>query len=360
MAEAEDQDSKTEEASQRKIDEALEKGNVPFSREAPTFAVLVGMLAITSFLLRDAGAKLVGGLERYIENPAGWALEGQEDAMRLLSGAVAEAGLFLLVPVAILMAAGLVAAGLQNLPRMVLNRIMPDFSRISPSKGWKRTFGLQGQIEFLKACAKFLGISTIAFFAIMADRSQLLDSMIVEPGDFPDMLRRMAIRLLASACVASLVLMAADLIWSRISWRRNLRMSRQELKDEHKQTDGDPLVKAKQRSLSRDRQRRRMMAQVPRATVVIANPTHYAVALYYVREKGGAPLVLAKGKDLIALKIRQIAEESGIPVVEDKPLARALCDSVEIDQMIPAEFYQAVAQIIYFISTRKVHYRSAH
>jgi flagellar biosynthetic protein FlhB len=153
--------------------------------------------------------------------------------------------------------------------------------------------------------------------------------------------------------VATLVLVAADEVWTRVSWQRDQRMTRQEVKDELKQADGDPLVKARLRSLARDRLRKRMIAAVPRATVVIANPTHFAVALRYVREEGGAPLVLAKGQDLIALKIREIATEHGIPIVEDKALARSLYQAVEVDKMIPPEFYKAVAQIIFFVMSQR-------
>ena len=152
--------------------------------------------------------------------------------------------------------------------------------------------------------------------------------------------------------MAYAVLAAVDLVWTRVKWRRDLRMSRQELKDEMKQSEGDPLMKAKRRSLALDRRRRRMMAAVPRATLVIANPTHYAIALRYVREEGGAPVVLAKGQDLIALKIREIAEGAGIPVIEDKALARSMYDHVEVSQLIPAEFYKAVAELIHFLQAR--------
>jgi flagellar biosynthetic protein FlhB len=157
--------------------------------------------------------------------------------------------------------------------------------------------------------------------------------------------------------VATLVLVAADLVWSRLFWQRDLRMTRQEIKDELKQVDGDPIVKARLRSLARDRLRKRMMAAVPRATLVIANPTHYAVALRYVREEGGAPLVVAKGQDLIALKIREIAVEHGIPVIENKALAKSLYRSVEVDEMIPPEFYKAVAEIVFFLFARQAQAR---
>jgi flagellar biosynthetic protein FlhB len=171
------------------------------------------------------------------------------------------------------------------------------------------------------------------------------------------MILSLAVRLLAAVTVAVIVLVAADIVWSRLFLHRELRMTRQEVKDELKQIDGDPIVKARMRSLARDRLRKRMMAAVPRATLVIANPTHYAVALRYVREEGGAPLVVAKGRDLIALRIREIATENGIPVIENKSLARSLYRSVEVDKMIPPEFYKAVAEIVFFLMARQAQTR---
>ena len=156
-----------------------------------------------------------------------------------------------------------------------------------------------------------------------------------------------------AVAVATIVLVAADLVWSRLFWQRELRMTRQEVKDEMKQADGDPIVKARLRSLARDRARKRMIAAVPRATFVIANPTHYRRGLRYVKEEGGAPLVVAKGQDLIALKIREIAAEHGIPIIEDKLLARSLYKAVEVDKMIPPEFYKAVAEIVFFLFSRR-------
>jgi flagellar biosynthetic protein FlhB len=177
--------------------------------------------------------------------------------------------------------------------------------------------------------------------------------MFVEPSALPSLLLKLVERALSTLAVATLVLVAADLVWSRVFWHRELRMTRQEVKDELKQVDGDPIVKARLRSLARDRSRKRMMAAVPRATLVIANPTHYAVALRYLREEGGAPLVVAKGQDLIALRIREIAAEHRIPIVENKELARSLYRSVQIDKMIPPEFYKAVAEIVFFLMARQ-------
>jgi len=137
-----------------------------------------------------------------------------------------------------------------------------------------------------------------------------------------------------------------DLLWSRFHWRQDLRMTKQEVKDEMKQAEGDPIMRSRLRSLQRDRARRRMMADVPRATLVIANPTHYAIALRYVRDETAAPIVVAKGQDLVALKIREIAEANEIPVFEDVALARSMYSQVSVDSMIPAQFYQAVAELV--------------
>jgi flagellar biosynthetic protein FlhB len=168
------------------------------------------------------------------------------------------------------------------------------------------------------------------------------------------MLLKLAVRLVSAISIATIVLVAADLVWARIQWRRDMRMSRQEVKDEFKQSEGDPAVKARLRSIARDRSRRRMLAAVPRASFVVVNPTHYAVALRYVRGTDAAPFVLAKGADLIALKIRETAEAHGIPVIENKALARSLYDGSQIDQFIPAEFYRTVAEIIHYLHEAKL------
>ncbi|MGE4245271.1 MAG: flagellar biosynthesis protein FlhB [Parvibaculaceae bacterium] len=353
MAETPDDDSKTEEATERRIDEALRKGNVPFSREAPVFASMAGMIVIAVFLLRDSGARLVQSLQQFLENPAGWSFENHESVLRLFQISMGDVARFLLPLVAVLGVTGLVASLFQTTPRVAGDRVQPESSRLSLLKGWKRIFGLQGHVEFLKACFKFAAISVVAAVILRSEQQRIVNAMFVEPSALPELILTVAMKVLSAVCVATIVLVAADLVWARVSWRRNLRMTRQEVKDEMKQTEGDPLVKARLKSLARDRLRKRMIASVPKATLVIVNPTHYAVALRYNRDEGGAPLVLAKGKDLIALKIRQIAEDNEIPVIEDKPLARSLYDVVEIDRMIPPEFYRAVAEILYLVMSGK-------
>jgi len=168
----------------------------------------------------------------------------------------------------------------------------------------------------------------------------------------PEFLRENMVRLLAANVLAITAIAAFDLAWSRIHWRQELRMTRQEVKDELKQSEGDPLVKSRLRSLGRDRARRRMINTVPTATLIVANPTHFSVALRYKPDQDAAPIVVAKGQDLIALKIREIAAQHSIPIFEDVPLARALYKQVNVDQMIAPEFYKAVAELIRVINAR--------
>ena len=357
MAEKPDKESKTEEPTDKKMRDAIEGGSVPFSREAATLASLLAILVITGFFLVDGVTHLNSTLLRLIDNPGAWSLESYGDAEGLFQAIGFDAARILLPAVIVLAAAGILSSVLQNAPQLVLKRIQPELSRLSLSSGWKRIFGGNARVEFLKALFKLSVVCALGVMTLRSANKDVVNALFMEPSALPSLALDMASHLVATLAVATLVLVAADLVWSRVSWQRDLRMTRQEIKDELKQADGDPIVKARLRSLARDRMRKRMIAAVPRATVVIANPTHYAVALRYVREEGGAPLVIAKGQDLIALKIREIAEAHGIPVIEDKPLARSLYKAVEVDKMIPPEFYKAVAEIVFYVLGRQVRTR---
>lgn len=352
MAEDIDRESKTEEATEKKIRDSVEKGRVPYSKEAAALASIVAILASFIFLFTNGVVRLRFSLETFIDNPGGFKLENTADAVLVIRAALTDAALMLL-PVLLVICIGGVAASLfQNQPQLAFDRIKPEMSRISITKGWTRIFGLNGQVEFLKSLFKLAIVGAAGYTALASSHRDFVNALFMEPSAIPGLVQSLLVRFLSAVATATAVLVAADLAWSRISWRRDLRMSRQEVKDELKQTEGDPLIKSRMRSQQRDRSRKRMMASVPRATLVIANPTHYSIALRYVREEGGAPLVLAKGKDLIALKIRFIAEENGIPVYEDRALARSLYDKVEVDRMIPQEFYKAVAGVILFLGAR--------
>lgn len=350
MSEAEDKEGKTEEPTEQRIKTAVEKGNIPTSRELAVFAPLAASLLGVVILSQGPILNLVHYLALYLDQAGEITVDGE--ASGIFQAIVWQTALVVVPFVVLLMLFGIAGAVLQNQPRIVAERITPQLSRISPMKGFKRIYGLQGLVEFAKSIAKLAIIVAVAYSFIKQEIATILSMIRGDPERLPAAIYGLCLKVMMAVVVTCIVLAGADLAWSRFSWRRNLRMTRQEVKDEHKQMEGDPIVKGRMRALARDRARRRMLAKVPMATVVIANPTHFAVALRYVRSEGGAPLVLAKGQDLIALKIREVAEANGIPVVEDKPLARSLYNSVEVDKMIPPEFYRAVARIILFIGSR--------
>lgn len=352
MSEKPDKESKTEEATEKKIRDSLDKGQVPHSRETTVLASMLAILIAVVFLMSDNVIRLRYTLESFIDRPESFLISNGADAAAILLVVALECGK-LIVPIVVVLAVGGVAGSiLQHQPQIVVDRIEPKLERISIIKGWSRIFGVKGQVEFLKSVFKFSIVGMAGYIALGSSYMDIFNALFMEPTGTPKLMLDLSVRFLSAVAAATAVLVAADLAWSRFSWRRDLRMTRQEVKDEHKQVEGDPLIRMRLRSLQRDRSRRRMIAAVPRATLIVANPTHYSVALRYVREEGGAPVVVAKGKDLIALKIRFIAEQNGIPIYEDRSLARSLYASVEVDKMIPPEFYKAVAGIILFLAQR--------
>lgn len=353
MSEGADKESKTEEATEKKISDAIEKGNLPFSREAPILASIIAFLVIMVFVAVPGGLKLTALLSELLDKSDDWRLTSADDARQLFSIIGAAVGIALLPVLIIIPGAGILASVLQNAPRIVANRIEPQFSRISIAKGWSRIFGAAGRVEFLKSTFKFAAASTIVFMIFFEDTHFFVDAIITEPNALPELIRSHLVRLLSSIAIAVTVLAAFDLAWTRIHWRSELRMTRQEIKDEHKQAEGDPLLKSRLRSLGRDRARQRMIASVPTATLIVANPTHFSVALRYVPAKDSAPVVVAKGQDIIALKIREIAEAHDIPVFENIQLARSLYKQVQVNKVIAPEFYKAVAELIQFVNARR-------
>ncbi len=350
MSSEDDAESRTEEASEKKILDALEKGNNPVSRDAIILTGFVAFLLSISFVFDATAERLFGTLKLMFANSGVIPVRNGADANSVIVYVMREVGLFLWPVVLLFMIGGLVAAFAQNAPRVVFDRILPELSRLSPSKSFARIFGKTGLVELLKSTVKISIVSGSAALTFSSQNSRLRDLMHVELSAIPRLLLQSVAHLAETVVAAATLLALADIAWTRFKWRRDLRMSRQDLKDELKEAEGDPHVKARLRSLFLSRSRKRMMASVPKATMVIANPTHYAIALRYVREEGGAPLVLAKGKDLMALKIREIAEEKSIPVVEKKELVRAMYDHVDVNKMIPPEFFRSVAEIIHFLS----------
>ncbi len=359
MADDVDDGSKTEEPTEKRISDALEQGNMPVSREVGLLTSLSALLVIETLILPGNTSAFTLALLHFIDDPSGWRLNQASDAMTLLRIVAIVGATFLGPPVFVIMAFGIGGHVAQNAPRIVTHRIMPDFSRISPNAGIQRLFGLRGLNEFAKSLVKLAAVGGVAALVVSSQKALLLSAMFADAGDLPQRLMSLCVKATAAVVICMLAIAAADLTWSRIHWRRELRMTRQEIKDEIRQAEGDRMVKARFRSLRLSRLRKAMMKAVPRATMVVVNPTHYAIAMRYVREERNAPVVLAKGADLVALKIREIAMEHGIPIIEDKPLARALYDAVAVDQAIPPEFYRAVAEIVHMIQEKRSSWSSS-
>ena len=347
MSEEQDKESKTEAPSEKKLSDAAEKGNVPFSREVTMFASTLAIYIFVVFFLSDGAATMAEALKDIFEQPEAWRLDTASDATALISHVLLKSTA-LLVPIFVLLILfGVGSSIFQNLPRPVVDRIQPKWNRVSPLSGLKRIYGLPGLVEFGKSLFKIIVVSVVVVLVLWNDYFATLDLMFSDPVSIftamiSDLKQIIIVVLLATAVLAIL-----DLFWTRHHWYTELRMTKQEVKEELKQSQGDPIVKSRLRSMQRDRARKRMIGSVPRATLVIANPTHYAVALRYVREENDAPVVVAMGQDLVALKIREIAEKNGIPVFEDPPLARSMFAQVSVDSVIPPVFYKAVAELIH-------------
>jgi flagellar biosynthetic protein FlhB len=344
MADAPEKDDRTEEPTQRKLDDAIAKGDVAKSTEINTLFVLGGF---TLALMLSSGAiaeRLALTLRGFLMNahqvPAGGAGVLTAAKAALWAGLLA-----LALPAGIVAAAALLGGGMQHRPLWTLQPLTPQFSRISPLAGVKRVFGKEAFVGFAKGLLKILIVGAVATLVLWAERDRLEGLARMQAGATLAAVLHLSLKLLGGVLAAYAFLAAGDAVYQRLSWLQRQRMSKRELKEEYKETEGNPEVKAKLKQIRAARVRRRMMAAVPTATVVIANPTHYAVALRYERGMA-APVCVAKGVDALALRIRALAAEHGVAVVENPPLARALHAGVEIDREIPVEHYRAVAEVI--------------
>lgn len=352
MSDGDGRESKTEEPTERRIQDAVDKGNVPFSHEAVTLGSLLAILLVVKLSAAWFGGETLIALELILARSGDIRLQGREDSISALSGAVLGIGMILMPVIGMIAAGGILAALLQNVPQAAAERVRPKLSRVSPVAGWKRIFGAQGLVEFAKTAVKFIAVAVVTAVVLRAEWERVRYALQFEPIQLPGLMLDAAAAIVTFLCALSLAMAAFDVAWSRFSWRRSLRMSREELKEEFRQAEGDPHFKARARTIARQRATRNMFKKLPAATMVITNPTHYAVALRYSRDEGGVPAVVAKGLDHLALRIREAAEGYDIPLVENKPLARSLYDSVDVGEAIPPELYRAVAEIIHYLHMR--------
>lgn len=347
MAETE-KDQKTHDPTAKRLEDARRKGEVAVAAEMRHAVMFTAMLLVMGTLGLSALAaigrlatRLWGSAEDVRLEPAG----AQAFATSLL-GELAWA----LGPVlAVLLGFGLLIGVTQGRPSFSWTRLKPKWSKLNPVNGFKRMFGPQGLMEFAKTLAKCLLVSGVATTVVWPHATGIDQLVGMEPIEIARSAGALVLLMLKAVLLLVVALAAFDWFYQHRAFFAKMKMSFQELKDEQKESDGDPMVKARQRQIGQQRARRRMMAAVPTASVIVTNPTHFAVALKYEHGAMRAPVVVAKGTDAVALKIREIAGENKVPIVESPPLARALFASAEIDRPIPIEFYAAVAEIISYV-----------
>jgi flagellar biosynthetic protein FlhB len=347
MAEEADTTDKTEDPTQKRLDDALLRGDVVKSQEVNNWFVIAGgTLVLMSFAgsMTDGLTTTLRGLiaNSYRINMDGPALPGLFQKLGLeMLGSMA-------MPFLVLMLAALAGNLIQHRLVWTSEGLMPKFSKISPMAGFKRLFSKQSLASFAKGIVKLLLLGSVMVALMMPERDRMEGLVRTDPMALLPFTQSLALKLMGAVVALLGVVAAADYFFQYRTWFGKQKMSLQELKEEFKQSEGDPTIKGKLRNLRQQRSRKRMMAAVPKASVIITNPTHYAIALQYERGME-APICVAKGMDAIALKIREVAGKHGIPIVENPPLARALHATVDVDDPIPAEHYKAVAEVISYV-----------
>ena len=339
--------SRTEEPTPRKLQQAREKGDVVKTSDLAPLASLAAAASVVAIFGGQWARDMAAALVPFLAHPERFALHGG-GGVGIFRHALNAAAPMLLGVMLAAGAAGAVGNLVQTGLILAPSKLKPDFQRLSPMAGFKRVFGPDGLIQFAKSVLKLLMVAAVSWWALKPHARELQNLVFLEPAAMLPFSAELLRRLVFAVAGLLLALAGADWFLQRQRFMAKMRMSKEELKEEYKASDGDPHVRARQKQIRYERARRRMMQAVPTATVVVMNPTHYAVALKYDSDTP-APICVAKGLDTLALKIRAVAEEAGVPVIEDPPLARSLYAAVEIDETIPPKHYEAVAKVIGFI-----------
>lgn len=353
MSEDHDQDAKSEQPSEQKLRKAREKGDVPTSREVGHlmgFGALLGLAALSSGgALLEATQGMGSLFSTAAQATVGDGMAGAADMAPLLWQALAPAGLLTVAALG-LMLLGAVLTGLLQGPFVVSGeRIRPKADRLSPMRGLQRIIGMDHLADFAKSLLKLVVIGAAGLSVVWSIIGTLMPGAVVEPEWLPGILQGGAVRVLGLVTTLMVPVAVLDVVWKRLRHLKKQRMTQQEVRDEYKDAEGDPHVAAKRAQIRRQRSRQRIAQSVPTATLVVTNPTHFAVALRYERGVDTAPVCVAKGTDRIAARIRRIAHDNAVPVIESPALARALYATAELDRAIPEAHWQAVARLVTYV-----------
>jgi flagellar biosynthetic protein FlhB len=347
MADDNDTSDKTEDPTQKRLDDAHERGDVAKSQEVNTWFVIAGGTLVLSNFSGSVGGGILTPMRNLIANS--WMIHADGPGLMALAKSLAYV-LIAALGVPLLMLALAAIAGNMIQHRLVWSgeSLKPKFSKISPGAGAKRIFGKQAAANFGKGIFKVIALGAVMTAILWPERHRLESMLRFDPAAILGVTTNLTVHLMGAVVAMLAVVAIADYFFQYRQWFERQKMSLQEMKQEFKQSEGDPHIKGRIRQLRQARMKKRMMAAVPKASVIITNPTHYSVALSYERGMS-APICVAKGVDTVALKIREIAGQHDIPIVENVPLARALYATVDIDAEIPVEHYHGVAEIIGYV-----------
>jgi flagellar biosynthetic protein FlhB len=338
---------KTEQPTGKKLDDARRKGNVAQSREIPSVFILSGSIGVLFF----AGSWMLGRLTdtmRTMYQRAG-TLNMVPESMHTLFWEVFTNSIVVLIPLMLVVVTAGVIGNVAQIGFLITGeKLSPSLAKLNPISGLKKLVSLRSLVELAKSIIKLVIISGVAYIVIHRYLDQIPGLMQLSVGNILGFIGQVSFQLCLYTCMVLFLMAVLDYAYTKWQHQQDLKMTKQEVKDEYKQREGDPAVKARIRSVQREMARKRMMEAVPEATVVITNPTHLAIALKY-EEGMQAPTVVAKGAGFVAQKIKAVAKENGIPLVENKPLARTIFKSTEIGDFIPAELYRAVAEILAYV-----------
>jgi len=344
-----DDDGKTEEPTGKRLSQAREEGDIIVSQEVKSAASLAAILVVVWWVLPPVMNKAKSYLAILMAQPHLIRVTTEPELVEMLRSLAARMTLLIAVPLAVLLGAGFAAAFGQTGWLITTKKITPDLNKLNPLNGLKRIFSLNGAVDLGKNILKMILVSFL-FYLVVRGKVHFLPLLpTMELPDILSFLHQILVRLLMTILAVQVVIAGGDYMYQRHQYMKKLRMTKQEVKDEHRQSEGDPMVKARIRGLRLQRARQRMMAAVPKADVVVTNPTHFACALKYDPDSMNAPVLVAKGQDLVAFRIRELAEQHDIMIVENPPLARALYAAVEIDREVPPEHYKAVAEVISYV-----------
>ena len=347
MADEPDTTEKTEDPTQKRLDEALKRGDVVKSQEVNTWFIIAGATLVMSAFSGSMSSELSATMRGLIANAHNISVDGPA-LSRLFQKIGVEMIAAIAIPFLLLMLAALGGNLIQHRLVWSIEALAPKLSKISPAAGFKRLFSAQALANFAKGLVKLVLIGTVLTVLMWPERGRIIALERADPVTVLPLAQSLAMKLLAAVVAMMAVVAMADYLFQYRQWYERQKMSLRELKEEFKESEGDPVIKGKMKQVRNSRMRKRMIANVPKAAVIITNPTHYAVALQYERGME-APVCVAKGVDALALKIREVAGQHSIPIVENPPLARALHATVEVDQVIPLEHYKAVAEVIGYV-----------